>query len=71
MAGAAGARLSALNRLIAEGEKRCAEQVEQIERLNENGQNTIRAMGALWRIKATLAALRARRAYLQARRLKP
>ena len=45
MAGSTADRFYALDRLIAEGEKRCAEQVALIERLNENGQSTTRAWG--------------------------
>ena len=71
MAGSTADRFYALDRLIAEGEKRCAEQVALIERLNENGQSTTRAMGVLRDIKNTLASLRCRRSYLQVIRMKP
>ncbi|MDR7040627.1 hypothetical protein J2X36_005410 [Methylobacterium sp. BE186] len=58
-------QLDALDRLIAEGEKRYAEQVTRIEQLNENGHCAIGARGVLLNIKTNLAALRTRRARLQ------
>ncbi|MDR7036075.1 hypothetical protein J2X36_000811 [Methylobacterium sp. BE186] len=63
-------QLDALDRLIAEGEKRHAGQVARIEQLNENGQCATGARGMLQNIKTHLAALRARRAQLQIMRTK-
>ncbi|MEA1835169.1 hypothetical protein U8607_24080 [Methylobacterium durans] len=64
-------QLKALDRLIAEGEKRHAEQVARIERLNEEGQCAIGAKGVLQNLKTNLTTLRARRAQLQTLRTKP
>ncbi|AWN40083.1 hypothetical protein DK389_05425 [Methylobacterium durans] len=62
--------MDALDRLIAEGEKRHGEQVARIEQLNENGQCAIGARGVLQNIKTNLATLRTRRAHLHTMRTK-